>query len=284
MFYLLTAVFGYFIGSVSFARIIFARLRPGEEPYLLRIPAADGQAELVSHAIGSANVMAAFGKRWGLFSTVLDVAKTFVPTLILRLIFPNEAYHLVCAAAVLAGHLWPVWYKFSGSGGNSCIIGMLLAISPVGMIVTHIGGLLIGEFIPMLAFLGGVVLTIPWFAWRNGIFSPETAFAITITGLYMIGQLPEVRQGLKLRREGHVLDARHVMRLMKQSAAADRSVKGTIEDAMPGEGKRTIEGNGTVLGNGTIESSGTVLGNGTIEGIMPGDNGNKKPNDCSADK
>jgi acyl phosphate:glycerol-3-phosphate acyltransferase len=223
MILLLTAVFGYFIGSVSFARIIFARLKPGEEPNRLRTPTKDGQAELVSHAIGSTNVMVAFGSRWGLFTTVLDVAKTFVPTLALRLVFPNESYHLVCAAAVLVGHLWPVWYKFSGGGGNSCVLGMLLAISPVGMLVTHIGGLLIGEIIPVLAFLGGVALTIPWFAMRNGIFSPETAFAITITGLYVAGQLPEAMMVLKLKRDGHVLDTRHVLRMMKHSAATGRS-------------------------------------------------------------
>ena len=217
--YVLVILAGYLIGSVSPARIIFAKLRPGQEPDRIRTPTTDGQAELVAHNIGATNVMIAFGPRWSLLTTAIDAAKAFAPALALRLAFPGESYHLACAAAVLAGHLWPVWYKFRGGGGNSSILGMLLAISPVGLIVSHIGGMLIGKLVPMLTFLGGVILTIPWFAWRNGVLSPETAFAVTITLLYIAGQLPEAIQLRKLKRDGHVIDPRHVMHMMKHSVA-----------------------------------------------------------------
>lgn len=223
MIILLSAVGGYLIGSLSFARFVFARLKPHKEPDRIRTPTADGQAELVSHAVGATNVMIAFGPRWGLLTTALDVAKGFVPTLLLHMVFPDESYHLICAVAVLAGHLWPVWYAFSGGGGNSSIIGMLLAISPFGLLVTHLSGMIIGRVFPMFAFLGGVILTIPWFAWRNGVLSPETAFAVTITLLYVAAQLPEAMQIRQLKRAGHVLDIKHVMHLMKRSAATGRS-------------------------------------------------------------
>jgi acyl phosphate:glycerol-3-phosphate acyltransferase len=223
MIVLATAAGGYLVGSISFARIVFARLKPGEEPDRIRTPTTDGQAELVAHAVGATNVMIAFGPRWGLLTTALDIAKALVPTLVLHLVFPAENYHLIVAVAVLVGHLWPVWYAFSGGGGNSSIMGMLLAISPVGLLVTHIGGMIIGKFVPMFAFLGGVALMIPWFAWRDGLFSPETAFAFAITLLYVAGQLPEARQMSKLKREGHVLEIKHVMHLMKRSAATGQS-------------------------------------------------------------
>jgi len=192
--YLLTAIFGYLIGSVSFARIVFARRKPGEAPDLIRTPTTDGRAELVSHAIGATNVMIAFGSRWGMFVTALDMLKATLPTLAMRLIFPDEHYHLVVAVAVLVGHLWPVWYKFSGGGGNSSIIGMLLAISPLGLLITHAGGMLVGRFAPMLSFVSGIALTIPWFAFRDGLYSPEVFFALGITILYLLAELPEVRQ------------------------------------------------------------------------------------------
>jgi glycerol-3-phosphate acyltransferase PlsY len=230
MIILLIAAGGYLIGSISFARIVFSRLKPGEEPDRIRTPTTDGQAELVSHAIGATNVMIAFGPRWGLFTTALDIAKAFVPALVLRLLFPAESYHLVAAVAVLVGHLWPVWYAFSGGGGNSSIMGMLLAISPLGLLVTHIGGMIIGKFVPMFAFLGGVALMIPWFAWRNGIFSPEAVFAVVITLLYVAGQLPEARQLRQLKREGHVLEIKHVMQLMKRSAATGQSGAQIMEE------------------------------------------------------
>lgn len=217
--YILVVLAGYLIGSVSPARIIFAKLRPGQEPEPLRTPTTDGQAELVAHNVGATNVMIAFGSRWSLLTSAIDAAKAFVPALVLRLLFPAEYYHLAVAVAVLAGHLWPVWHKFRGGGGNSSILGMMLAISPVGLIVSHIGGMLIGRLVPMLTFLGGVILTIPWFAWRNGIISPETGFAVTITLLYVAGQLPEAIQVFKLKREGHVIDPRYVMHMMKRSVA-----------------------------------------------------------------
>jgi acyl phosphate:glycerol-3-phosphate acyltransferase len=228
---LIAAITGYLIGSFSFARFVFARRKPGSEPDRIRTPTTDGQAELVSHAVGSTNVMIAFGPRWGMLTTAVDLLKAFAPTLLFHFLFPEGYYDLLCAVGILTGHLWPVWYSFRGGGGNACILGMLLAISPVGLIVTHATGMLIGRFFPMVAFLGGVVLTIPWFAWRNGILSPETVFALTITLLYIAGQLPEAFQIRRLKREGHVLDIGHVMRLMKKSAATGESGAKIMADA-----------------------------------------------------
>lgn len=228
---LLVAVVGYLIGSISFARIVFALLKPGVTPDAIRTPTKDGQGELVAHAIGATNVMIAFGPRWGLLTSIVDVLKAFVPTLVLRLAFPDESYHLICATAVLIGHLWPVWYSFSGGGGNSNIMGMLLAISPLGLLVTHSLGMLIGQINPMFSFLGGVILMIPWFAWQNGIYSAEAAFAIVICLLYVAGQLPEAMQMRKLKREGHELDINHVMRMMKRSAATGQTGQQIMEDS-----------------------------------------------------
>jgi glycerol-3-phosphate acyltransferase PlsY len=221
--YLLVALLGYLVGSIQPARIVFARMRPGTEPDRIRTPTTDGEAELVARAIGATNVMIAFGPRWGMLTMALDALKAFVPTLALLLAFPDESYHLVCAVAVLVGHLWSVWYGFSGGGGNSSIMGMMLAISPIGLVVTHAGGMLIGKVAPMFAFLGGVALTIPWFAWRDGVYSPEVAFAIAITVLYVLPQLTQLGDIRRLKREGHELDVEHVMRLMKGSASTGKT-------------------------------------------------------------
>jgi glycerol-3-phosphate acyltransferase PlsY len=214
---------GYLIGSIQFARIVFAARAPGEPLVRIRTPTKDGEAELVSHAVGATNVMIAFGPRWGMFVTALDILKAFVPVLALRLVFPDESYALVCGGAVLVGHLWPVWYRFRGGGGNSSIIGMLLAISPVGAVVTHAGGMVLGRLWPVLAFVAGVALTIPWFWWRDGLGSPEFFFAIFVTVVYVAGQLPEAVRIYQLKREGHTLDMGHVMALMRGAARTGRT-------------------------------------------------------------
>lgn len=235
--YALAAAGGYLIGSVSFARLVFARLRPGQAPELLRTPTTDGQGELVSHAVGATNVMMVFGPRWGMLVTFLDAFKAFAPTLALRLLFPEEPYFLVAATAVLAGHLWPVWHRFSGGGGNSSIMGMLLAISPLGLLVTHAGGMLIGRIAPMFAFLSGVALTIPWFAFRNGLLSCETAFAVAITFFYLLAEVPEILQVLRLKKQGHKMDYGHVLSMMKHGAGKKKTV-GDKGGNTPGEGKK----------------------------------------------
>jgi len=215
--YFLTIIGGYLIGSISFARLVVSRLKPGGIPTLIRTPTIDGEAELISHAIGATNVMIEFGPRWGIFVTFLDMMKAFIPTIILSLIYPEESYHLVVASAVLVGHLWPVWYHFSGGGGNACVLGMLLAISPIGLILTHFGGFLISLFAPMLSFVSGIALTIPWFVIRNGLFSPESFFAVIITVLYVLAELPEIKQLKQLNREGHQLNYKFVTSVMKRS-------------------------------------------------------------------
>jgi len=218
--YTIIAAVGYLIGSISFARLVFAKLKPGETPDFIRTPTTDRQAELISHAVGATNVMIAFGPRWGMLVSILDALKGFLPTLVLLVAFPEDSYHLAVAVAVLTGHLWPVWHRFSGGGGNSSIMGMLLAISPLGLLITHAGGMLIGRFAPIFAFIGGIVLTIPWFAFRDGVYSPEVAFAIAISILYVLAEIPEMVQLRDLKRNGHVLDYRHVVSMMKKSAAS----------------------------------------------------------------
>lgn len=219
--YLLIVVIGYLIGSISFARIIFAFKRPGTEPDRIRSVSTDGKAVLIAHQVGATSVMIAFGRRWGLTATALDMAKAFVPVLALRLVFPEMSYHLFCGAAVLIGHLWPVWYKFSGGGGNSCILGMMLAISPLGLVLTQMGGMLIGKIYPRYLFFAGVVLSIPWFAWRYGIFSPESAFALVISLLYVVSQLPEAIQLERLKKQGYTFEMSQVVDMMKHSDKED---------------------------------------------------------------
>lgn len=215
--YLISAIVGYLIGSISFVRLIFAIKRPGTEPDRIRSVATDGKTEIIAHQVGATSVMIAFGRRWGLIATALDLAKAFVPVLALRLAFPESSYHLVCGASVLFGHLWPVWYRFSGGGGNSSILGMMLAISPLGLVVTQMVGMLVGKRYPRYLFLAGVGLSIPWFAWRNGVFSPESAFAVVITVLYVVSQLPEARQLKSLEKQGYVFKMDQVMDMMKHA-------------------------------------------------------------------
>lgn len=221
----LVALIGYILGSISFARLIFAWKRPGEEIEKIRSVSIDGKVEVVAHEIGATNVMMVFGRNWGLTTMAMDVAKGFFPVLILNLLYPEASYHLVCGVFVLIGHLWPVWYKFHGGGGYSSIMGMMLAISPLGLVLTQAGGALMGKWNQRLLFLSGIVLIIPWFMVRDGIFSPEVLFALVITIGYFLAQLPEIIEVKKLMSQGYKFDRNQVVNMMKHA-----SKTGTVQE------------------------------------------------------
>lgn len=221
MIYAIVWIVGYGIGSVSFARIVFRVKRPGSDPEPIKTTSIDQRVTVTHRHIGATSVMIAFGRKWGLTTTLVDVLKGFLPPLIMMLLYPDQHYHLMIGIGVLIGHMWPVWYRFKGGGGNSSIMGMILAISPLGLLITHGLGMIIGRFFPAFAFWAGIILIIPWFMIRDGIFSWEVGFSIVITGLYLYNQLPEVIQFLQYQKQGYEFDMANVMKMMQHHAKKD---------------------------------------------------------------
>lgn len=215
---ILFSAIGYLIGSVSFARTVFALRRPGEEPVRITSVSTDGEAVITTHAVGATSVMMAMGKKWGILTMVLDLLKAFVPMVILRVMYPLESYHLLAGLFVLIGHLWPVFYRFRGGGGNSTVMGMMLAASPLGFLVTQVGGMAFGMISPSLTFIAVVALSIPWFMVTEGVLSYETLFAFLMTFFYLLAQYPETRAYLRYKKEGHTFDTKHVVNMMKHAS------------------------------------------------------------------
>jgi glycerol-3-phosphate acyltransferase PlsY len=132
------------------------------------------------------------------------MAKAFVPVLVWRTYFPDQSYHLAAAIGCLAGHIYPVYYRFRGGRGQSPLIGSLLVIDWLSLPVTMIVGSFVGLGIvrdPLVSYSGWVPLLIPWFWWRfeNWHF---TGFAVLATVLSLLAFLPEYRQYFRLRFDG----------------------------------------------------------------------------------
>ena len=122
------AVGGYLIGSVSFARLIGGRTAPEDEFGIERLEWREGVGFTVEN-VSATSVETRSGERFGCLTALLDIAKAFVPTLVLRLAYPDAGYDIVCAATVTLGHVYPVFYRFKGGRGTSTILGGLLALS-----------------------------------------------------------------------------------------------------------------------------------------------------------
>lgn len=85
--------------------------------------------------IGATNAMRVLGKPLGLVAFVLDLAKGFVPVLLLA---PWSAgpqdqalAQLLCGAAAVLGHCFPVYLNFKGGKGVATGCGAIAAVEPL---------------------------------------------------------------------------------------------------------------------------------------------------------
>jgi len=86
-----------------------------------------------------------------------------------------------CAAAVVAGHVWPLYHEFRGGKGGATLVGALLALAPV-VVPVAIGGWFLVVLLTGFAGLATMVAaaTVPIALWLFGLQSPPLlAFTMT---------------------------------------------------------------------------------------------------------
>jgi glycerol-3-phosphate acyltransferase PlsY len=206
---LLTAIIGYLIGSVSFARLV-TRWWSGKDVTQFEIPVEGTNERYKVISVGGNSVSSELGPKAGMLVSLLDILKIFLPTLFCKLYFPDQpVYALVAAVGGMAGHIWPVYYRFHGGSGFSAIMGGLLAIDPLAVIATPVAGLLLGMLVfrnLIVANLAWIWLLIPWFWWRTSGDPAHLIYAVVLNVLFILAMAPEVKMALKYRREGKYLE------------------------------------------------------------------------------
>ncbi len=198
----------YLVGSLSFARLISRVVAPEVNVEHVAIPGQIGEETQHFSAVGATVTSLKLGGRVGCLVSILDALKIFMPTLLLRLWQPEQPYYLCAAFFGMAGNNWPIYYRFRGGWGISAIYGGLLAIAPVGTVVTALIGLLVGLFVVkdlLTIYLLGLWLMIPW-VWFVNRASPLLpyllAYVVGVNLLLLIAFIPELRAYLAMRREG----------------------------------------------------------------------------------
>lgn len=198
------AAFGYLVGSISFARIIGRRVVPGDDlsSTTLELP---GGGTIEYGGVSATAIGARTGPKWGIVVGVGDMAKAFIPTLVARLVWPDDSYHLVIAVTVMVGHNYPIFHGFKGGRGQSPLYGGLLAVDWVALPVTTIAGVVVGLVVirdMLWAYTLGQWLLIPWFAWRGGV--AEVVYAVAINLLFTVATLPEIKLYFAKRKAGEL--------------------------------------------------------------------------------
>jgi glycerol-3-phosphate acyltransferase PlsY len=119
---LLFIVAAYLLGSLSFA-VIVSRLMGLPDP-----------RRFGSGNPGATNVLRTGRKTAAALTLLGDAAKGWVAVVLARLLAPQfgltEDIALLCALAVFAGHLYPVFFRFQGGKGVATALGVLVGLSP----------------------------------------------------------------------------------------------------------------------------------------------------------
>jgi glycerol-3-phosphate acyltransferase PlsY len=207
---LLAIIIGYFIGSISFARLVTRWWNRDKDVTDFEIPVEGSDESYKVISIGGNSVSSVLGPKAGMVVAIMDILKVFLPTLLLKLLFPQQpAYALLAAVGGLVGHIWPIYYRFHGGSGFSAIMGGLLAIDWLAVLVCPVAGLLFGMVIfrnMIVASLSWIWLLIPWFWWRSDGDWAYILYALVLNVLFILAMVPEIKMAQKYKKEGKYLE------------------------------------------------------------------------------
>ena len=195
-----SALAGYLIGGISFARLIARRVIPGKDISKVEILVPGTETTFVMDTVSATTMRAQAGTRYGCLTAVLDMIKVALPTLGLWLWKPEMPYHLILAAATVVGHNWPVYYRFKGGRGESPIIGGLLVIDWLGVLVTNglgwVAGLTLGSLLVMR--WSWLFLMIAWF-WVRTADPWHVGYMAAVVLFYFLALVSELKQYVRLK-------------------------------------------------------------------------------------
>lgn len=130
MLYIFAIIISYLLGSIPFGLLI------------TRFAGRGDLRQVGSGNIGATNVMRVGGLRMAALVWILDMAKAICAVL-LGCFIGGDVFAAWCGVAAVIGHCFPIWMRFHGGKGVSCLFGMLLAINPIMFIVCGIEWLIV---------------------------------------------------------------------------------------------------------------------------------------------
>lgn len=154
--YLIVIVVSYFLGNISFARILSKRQNKDI-------------TKCGSGNPGTMNMLRTFGAKLGALTLVLDASKGVLAALLGFLLFGGDYANPISmmglyigGLSVVLGHNFPVFYKFKGGKGVACILGVYLVASPIWVAICLVFAfiyLYIFDYASVASFILVTVLT-----------------------------------------------------------------------------------------------------------------------------
>jgi acyl phosphate:glycerol-3-phosphate acyltransferase len=204
MIILVFMVVGYFIGSLSIARLVVHFVSPDVNLEQVEAPDQTTGGTFTMRFVGATTASMVLGPKVGGLIGILDILKGAIPTLVVRLIFPDQPYFFILGTAIVLGHIWPIYFGFRGGVGLSSALGVLLILDPLGTLVCILLGMLIGMFILKeigFILMGGPMLFLFWIAFRTGDWL-YIGLTLLINFSLIIALIPDYRYQIEARKAG----------------------------------------------------------------------------------
>ena len=202
----LIAILSYLLGAISFTRVVTRIKSPTDDVEDTEIQLLDADETMKVGHIGANVVGQKLGAKWGMLVGVLDISKVFLPSLACKLIFPDLPYYtLLAGIAGMAGHNWPIYYRFKGGMGYSAAMGSLLVVDWLAVLVLPLAGTLLGLLVRnmVVASLSWLWMLIPWMWWRTS--DPVyVLYAIALNILFLLAMIPEIKKAIGYWQEGRL--------------------------------------------------------------------------------
>ena len=125
---LFCAVIGYLLGSISPSALLSKIKKKNIR-------------EHGTKNLGALNTLFNFGKGWGVFVMLFDIAKAVISVAIARRFFAFEYAGIVAGGAAVIGHMFPFYMKFKGGKGLAPFAGFVLANHPYSFLFLAIFGI-----------------------------------------------------------------------------------------------------------------------------------------------
>lgn len=186
----------YLLGAVPFGWVL-VRLLKGTD---LRT--------IGSGNIGATNAMRALGRPLGVLCFFLDFGKGYVPVLWFAALATSDPETLpllrvLCGAAAVCGHVWPVYLRFRGGKAVATGSGGIVAIDPMVFVIAGLAWLVVLVTTRYVG-LASMVMAVAWpvAAWARAGTRPHGSELVLGTGALAVLILWRHRANIRRMLDG----------------------------------------------------------------------------------
>lgn len=204
---LICSVTGYLMGSISFARIVYRGVTSEKELEAYSEPIAGTDEKFDTDFVSASLVNKRIGAKYGCITSILDMLKVIVPTLVAKFLLTSEPYFLVVPVFGMIGHYLPVYHNFKGGRGETIMLGSMIAVNWLGTVVVFMVSTALGFITGSVVLLRYAIyfLMIFWL-WNHYHDWRYALFMFLLISLFVFSMRKELALIADLRKRGLMND------------------------------------------------------------------------------